>query len=309
MPKIEWPRTAHVVLGGVAAVCSAALFYELGASSANSAQISDGYSLRYGEALQSDIASTCSGRSGGAFVECASSILEQNREYQRDEDTLRAQSDAANWAFWAVVFALLQLFATVIGLFFIRDTLAETRRAVADTAAATEAMKDANAFSRQVSAIELRPYLVVQPRGIHREVGQSAFRGVVEISNIGKTPAQDVSSYIRLKEGRYSESDFVVKSFENLADRTLLPGAVMTQASKNKLEFEVIQNSSLSSLFVWGRVEYTDHEGIRRATDFCHRYNKKTCQVDLDGDWILGESAVLIDGGLARLHIAGNEAT
>lgn len=309
MPKIEWPQTAYVVLAILAAICSAGLFYAMGSSSANSANVSVGYSVRYGEALQDDVARACEGQPSTAFVECATAVITQNRGNQRDEHSLRAQSDAANWAFWAIFIAFFQLIATAIGLFYIRGTLVETRRAVNDTAAATNAMKEANEFSKEISAIELRPYLVVRPLGIHREAGKTEFRGVVEISNIGKTPANGVSSHIRMKEAGYDESDFPVGSFKDLASRTLLPGAVMIQASKNTLGFATIQSEWPSSLYVWGRVEYTDHEGNRRSTDFCHRYNKKTCRIDLDGDWTPSESATLIDGQLARLHIAGNDAT
>lgn len=309
MPKIEWPQTAHVVLGILAAICCAGLFYAMGSSSANSAKVSNGYSVRYGEELQDDVARACGGLSSAAFSECATTIIVQNRGNQRDEHSLRAQTDAADWAFWAAVIAFSQLVATAIGLFYIRSTLVETRRAVTDTAAATQAMKEANEFSKEVSAIELRPYLVVHPRGIHREAGALEFRGVVEISNIGKTPAKGVSSHIRMKEGGYDENEFPVNSVTDPAARTLLPGGVMIQASKNTLGFDVIQNEWPSSLYVWGLIEYSDHEGVRRSTEFCHRYNKKTCQVDLDEAWGPGESAILIDGNLARLHITRNDAT
>lgn len=309
MPRIDWPQTAYIALGILAAICCAGLFYEMGSSSANNAKKSNVYSVRYGDALHDDIARACDGGSGAAFVECATTVIAQNRGHQRDEDSLRAQSDAANWAFWAAIIAFSQLVATVIGLFYIRGTLVETRRAVTDTAAATQAMKEANEFSKEISAIELRPYLVVQPRGIHREAGALEFRGVVEISNIGKTPAKGVSSHIRMKEGAYKETDFPVDSVADPAARTLLPGGVMIQASKNTLGFDAIQNEWPNSLYVWGLIEYTDHEGNRRSTEFCHRYNKKTCQVDLDDAWAPGESSVLIDGNLARLHIARNDAT
>lgn len=309
MPKIEWPQTAHVVLGILAAICCAGLFYAMGSSSANSAKVSHTYSVRYGEALQDDVARACDGLPSAALVECATAVIVQNRGNQRDEHGLRAQTDAADWAFWAAVIAFSQLVATVIGLVYIRSTLVETRRAVTDTAAATQAMKEANEFSKEISAIELRPYLVVRPLGIHREVGKTEFRGVVEILNIGKTPANGVSSHIRMKEAGYDEKDFPVSSFKVLASRTLLPGGVMIQASKKPLEFATIQSDWPSSLYVWGRVEYTDHEGNRRSTDFCHRYNKRTCRIDLDADWTPNDSATLIDGQLARLHVAGNDAT
>jgi len=309
MARIEWPKTAHVVVVILAGIFGAGLFYDLGKSSADNSRISDLYSLRYGEALQDDITRACHGQSSAAFIECATAVIAQNRAYQRDERALRAQSDAADWAFWAAIIASLQLIATVIGLVYIRGTLVETRRAVIDTAAATKAMKEANEFSKEISAIELRPYLVVRPLGIHREVGKTEFRGVVEILNIGKTPANGVSSHIRMKEAGYDEKDFPVSSFKDLASRTLLPGGVMIQASKNPLEFATIQSDWPSSLYVWGRVEYTDHEGNRRSTDFCHRYNKRTCRIDLDADWTPNDSATLIDGQMARLHVAGNDAT
>ncbi len=206
---------------------------------------------------------------------------------------LAAQQEMADWAFGAMIGGLLTMFGSFAALYFIRETL--------------HATKETLQVERDRNAIEMRAYVVVIPMGIEQDVGRFDYRGQIELHNIGKTPAHDVSVKVWLKTAGFKESNFKTSAFKNPAQRTLLPDARMRQGTKNTgLVSEFMDGSGY--IFVYGRVGYTDYLGVRRSTMFCHRYNKDTFEVEIDVITPASKPKVLIRKDMARHHIHGNKA-
>lgn len=106
---------------------------------------------------------------------------------QREQRDLVAQEAAALWGFWIAAIALLQLVATVIGLFFIKRTLDATWKAVEDTGQATRAMLEANEITKEAQ----RPWIVIEPRleDFYLDGRLFGFSMFIKFRNIGNTVA------------------------------------------------------------------------------------------------------------------------
>lgn len=208
-------------------------------------------------------------------------------------ENLVAQQRISNWALGTMVGGFLTMLGSFAALFLVRQTLFETQKTLQET-------KDRN-------AIEMRAYLVIIPQGIEQDVGDSMFRGQVEIHNIGRSPAQNVSAKVWMKQDAFEANKFETEKFKNLADRTLLPDARMRQGTKNTSPLSDFQKKP-GFIFVYGRVDYTDYLGVRRSSSFCHRYNKAVLEADSDDQDLPNEPKVLIRTAMARHHIHGNKA-
>ncbi len=206
---------------------------------------------------------------------------------------LTAQQEMADWAFWAMIGGIFTMFGSFAALYFIRETLRATR----------ETLQDA----RDRTAVEMRAYIVVIPRGIEQDVGELRYRGQVEIHNIGKTPAHNVSAKVRMKTSHFNEKSFNTRRFATLAERTLLPDARMRQGTKETGWITDFCDQS-EFIYVYGRIDYIDYLQERRSTMFCHRYNKETFEGDVDDMEPPGEPRILIRTDMARHHIHGNIA-
>jgi hypothetical protein len=206
---------------------------------------------------------------------------------------LIAQQDMANWAFWAMIGGILTMAGSFAALYFIRATLQATRDTLQE--------------QRDRNAVEMRAYIVVIPQGIEQDIRELRYRGYIEIHNIGKTPAHNVSAKVRMKQSHFNEGNFPTKPFKKLADRTLLPDARMRQATKDTAPITDFA-AKPGYIFVYGRIDYTDHLNQRRSTLFCHRYNKATLELDLEKIIPASAPKVLVRTALARHHIHGNSA-
>ncbi|OWQ95364.1 hypothetical protein CDQ91_13860 [Sphingopyxis witflariensis] len=199
----------------------------------------------------------------------------------------------ADWAFWAMIGGMLTMLGSFAALYFIRATLLATKETLQE--------------ERDRNAIEMRAYVVVIPQGIEKDIGKSEYRGQIEIHNIGKTPAHNVSARVWMKQSKFDAVDFETEPFQTLADRTLLPDARMRQGTKNTGPISDFAKKP-GFIFVFGRIDYTDYLMKRRSTTFCHRYNKATLATDPNEIAPLAEPQVLIRAATARHHIHGNRA-
>lgn len=206
---------------------------------------------------------------------------------------LIAKQEMAVWAFWAMIGGIFTMFGSFAALYFIRETLRATRDTLQD--------------ERDRTAIEMRAYIVVIPKGIEQDVGELRYRGQVEIHNIGKTPAHNVSAKVRMKTSHFDEKSFYTKKFQTLAERTLLPDARMRQGTKETGWITDFCDQS-EFIYVYGRVDYTDYLQKRRSTMFCHRYNMQTFEGDTEDMEPPGQPRTLIRTDMARHHIHGNVA-
>lgn len=125
----------------------------------------------------------CSAFAGVELVRCIASQIEAQRQARHDAYDLVAQQQSATWATVAALAAVGGLVATIIGLFFVWQSLSKTNEALTLT-------RQANDHSRVSAEQQLRAYIVTQNLVVKQlEVGhRPVFE--VEIINSGQTPAR-----------------------------------------------------------------------------------------------------------------------
>lgn len=136
----------------------------------------------------------CGSKTSVEFRECVTKIIDAERESRRGESDLAAQWEAAEWVRWAGVLAAAQLIATVIGLYYVKGTLDETRRAVNDTSIATEAML----AQTKLMANAQRPWLDFEVSDIEiadLAVQRDSLIVALNVKNISDFPAHELRTY------------------------------------------------------------------------------------------------------------------
>lgn len=86
-------------------------------------------------------------------TQCVSEAYQTSHENQRAEKDTKTQRDMSDWAWWVMIIGLLQFFATIVTLGFVKLTLDATLEAVNDTSEATEAMREANKIAKAASGV------------------------------------------------------------------------------------------------------------------------------------------------------------
>ena len=161
---------AGILLGSLAVAAYWWMFYDMGASytrySFDSDQNSQSYAADAAQKIQND------------WVGLAG-----------------AQRGMSKWAFWLLVITSGQLFATIVGLVYLKGTLDATREAVEDTGLATTAMQEANKISNEMAASAHRlerAYVFVDPADNNLaefRKGEADLCWPFSFTNQGKTPA------------------------------------------------------------------------------------------------------------------------
>ncbi|MER9831207.1 hypothetical protein NKJ51_23000 [Mesorhizobium sp. M0134] len=122
----------------------------------------------------------CTGLEGKEIFDCLKEQIETAREPSRSEEDVGAQKEMARWALWMLVVSGVVGFATLgitaIGLYYIRDTLAVSRRAMLDT--------------RQLGEAQVQAYLSCTDATFGAE--DKVFRCWITIKNNGQSPAFSV---------------------------------------------------------------------------------------------------------------------
>ncbi|APZ99240.1 hypothetical protein BWQ93_12625 [Sphingopyxis sp. QXT-31] len=135
----------------------------------------------------------CAGFTGKAARECVAQIVDAQRENERGESDLAAQWKAADWVMLGGIVAGIQLLASIIGLYYIKGTLDETAKAVAETGAATVAMRQANQLAEEMSKRQLRAYICKEQVWAtvytHDDYTLEHVKLAVLIQNRGQSPA------------------------------------------------------------------------------------------------------------------------
>ncbi|KPL68879.1 hypothetical protein SZ64_12705 [Erythrobacter sp. SG61-1L] len=145
---------------------------------------------------------------------------EAAHDQAHDEQDLAAQQRAASSALATTILSFLALIATGLGLYYVRETLRATLKAVEDTGQATEAMREANRIAETSS----RAWLTLEmEHGFYSDRtdrDEILFFANLKITNIGGTPAQNVTVETASVPDviRNEFHDLVIIS-ENLADQ------------------------------------------------------------------------------------------
>ena len=186
---------AGILLGSLAVAAYWWMFYDMGASYTRYSFDSDQNSQSYAADAAQKIQNDCVGLAGGVDKKCLEEAIKASAEYQQGENDLEAQRGMSKWAFWLLVITSGQLFATIVGLVYLKGTLDATREAVEDTGLATTAMQEANKISNEMaeSAHRLeRAYVFVDPADNNLaefRKGEADFCWPFSFTNQGKTPA------------------------------------------------------------------------------------------------------------------------
>lgn len=221
--------------------------------------------------------------------QCVTEAINTSRENQRSEQDLSAQRDMSESAWWSLSLGVLQFFATIITLGFVKLTLDATLKAVEDTGNATKAMVRQNELTEAAQ----RPYVII-------EAGQSPTapdeRGFImpasyRYSNVGGTPAQLL----------WGAHNIVVLDEHNILPEPLIPGLRGRKyangevvAANSSTAFKPagpilnlgsihqnapigmpkpFQNAYKSPTFFHGFVIYADFEGKAYIRGFCFTYS------------------------------------
>jgi hypothetical protein len=183
---------------------------------------------------------------------------------------------------WMARFAGLQLVLTAFGLWFIRGTLLETRRAVDEAQQATKAAQGAVEVAQMSAQSELRAYVHLEiPGGWFgglKPVQSEKFAGMVALRNSGSTPARNVVIRRAVTilpyplQSALPEIDTGMRQEISLwPDGTM--GGVIVPADRHFSQAEVdeaLTESSSRRIYMFGRITYTDAFGINRYSNFCY---------------------------------------
>lgn len=93
--------------------------------------------------------------------ECIYDRLQAAQDQARAEQDLSAQQLAAVSSLASALIAFFAMIITTVGVWFVKRTLDETRKAVEDTGIATLAMKEQNRIAETTAMQQLRAYLIL----------------------------------------------------------------------------------------------------------------------------------------------------
>jgi hypothetical protein len=91
----------------------------------------------------------CVAMEAHALIACVREIIEASDEHQRANYDLAAQQGMDEWAFWMMWTGVFSAGVTAIGVYWVKETLAETRKAV-------RAADDAVVVTRQIGEAQTR---------------------------------------------------------------------------------------------------------------------------------------------------------
>ena len=122
------------------------------------------------------------------LVDCVDRQISAAREDQRDEQALYAQQQASDWAFWTMAIAGLGLVLTAWALWYVRGTLAATRKAAEEATSATMEMVRSNRIAEEAH----RPWITIEPRiyDFYCDEKMFGFTFMVAFKNIGLSVAE-----------------------------------------------------------------------------------------------------------------------
>lgn len=199
---------------------------------------------------------------------------------QSDELAVRdlaAQEMMADVAILMAVIALLTVVVTIVGTLLIAWQVKLTRRAVEDTALATDSMRHANEIAEDTSKRQLRAYVATEDHSIiDFVVGQQA-GFVCKVYNRGQTPAYDVQIWSQPTAIKCDQEtpDFAkIRQNGKFAKSKALLGPGQFIVHENRMTGQLEESSyySVSAggiAIIWaGVVTYRDSFGKRRISSF-----------------------------------------
>ncbi len=210
-------------------------------SGRNNAQ-AQGYAAAYPTDASRQIADCWAKSDRSAAQECVASAIQASREAQRSEAELGVQRQMSDWAFWALVVAIVMGFMTTavtsLGTYLIFKQVKLSREAVEETGRATQAMLEANDIEKNAQ----RPWLKVtaaakanisppmEVNGLFQDFpGAIVLIINVTIENIGDKVCRYDAKIYPVIDPMYPEKS---SNLSNSFNRTLMPGDSFTHMDK-----------------------------------------------------------------------------
>jgi hypothetical protein len=202
-------------------------------------------------------------------------------EKKREADDLQAQQDMASWAkamfIATIVSACVSVFATWLLFLTLKQSRAATRAAMRAAAAGRQSVR----LSRDSAEKQLRAYVSIidaKAKWLEDEddVTHKVLHIKVDFRNTGQTPAHGVRSWALAKSMSTNNPSFVLEddpeSTDGAGKATQGPGQLNSIAFfktfKNDSGVMLSWKLGSQSLFVFGKLEYTDVFGVHRRTSF-----------------------------------------
>lgn len=228
---------------------------------------------RHAERAKADAQRACSGTEAPAVFECVYDKVEASEETARSEQDLSAQQRAASSALVAAIVSFVTLIVTGIGVWFVKQTLDATLKAVEDTSAATVEMQKANVIAERNARRQMRPYLFVS-KAWFKVDSKSEPTAFVEVKNFGQTPAIDKQSWIHTWVECYPLHDpLPVPPVDFQMGRTVVgPGATSEWTHPrgqplNEISLAEIE-AGRAAFYVYGKVVYRDIFGVEHWSEY-----------------------------------------
>lgn len=188
---------------------------------------------------------------------CVEKAIQTSGEYQRAERDLTAQQNMATYAKWLLGITTLMSAVTVLGIWFVKKTLDETRRAV-------KAAEDTVGITRRIGEAQVRGYVAdYTPQNVIKgeplpnlyflAVDQARF--FVTIKNVGQTPLIVASLEAGFSIGSAKAECFVSQGIDEGFNKFYLaPNNIMQK-------HVIIPRDDISNTWIWVLLKYVDiHE-------------------------------------------------
>jgi len=212
-------------------------------------------STQYATHAEKEISETCLLLKPVAKAKCIREVVEATQENERSERDIVAQESMSLWALWMAVISGITGFVTLVGIFYIRKTLIETR---------------------QISLNETRAYVHAEDADLHWGQSMENPKIHIKIKNCGATPAKwfSVRSECFLREYDTENQPFQIN--QNIKEHrwnALGGGTDLVTAFGSESDIKIIKKAHIERekylLEVLGVVTYETYFGEIFETQFC----------------------------------------
>lgn len=238
------------------------VFYSEGYQAANQDQKAHYESYRIAEEAYRECASSAAVEEA---LRCYQEAEKASREDHRAEQDLNAQRQMADWAKWmfyaTAVVGALTVGVTGVGIYWVKETLAETQKAV-------KAAEDAVAVTREMGERQMRAYIWIETSEMKDVGANKTPYAHIGIKNYGQTPAQILGHkswlglyhYPNIGEIQYPDAGTVnPHPLGPSRENAIFPK--MARALTQQ-EYDALKEGRAVFL-IYGRVEYEDIFGDR----------------------------------------------
>jgi hypothetical protein len=223
------------------------------------------------------------------------------REERRADDDLKAQQEMANWTFWMLVVAGLQLGFGIGGIWLVYQTLKATRDAVREAEEATKAANASVAIAADSADRQLRAYVDVD-EALLRWNGGKNMEFVLICRNTGQTPAKsfDIWYVIDIGDANNANDTMDKESLTKNGPWNSLGGgrSLSVRISPDNSDIlernDVIKNLE-SLIYFRGFVRYEDILGTIYESEFIfHTRTQAVKMPDVDGKMSRGNAKLRV---------------